>query len=73
MSNCERDQKPLYINIGGILAARTAQPEMAASVLDSPAFEIVARLPGWEPYSDRIVARFGGKIPGKEIPSPGSK
>jgi len=53
--------RPLYLNIGGVPAAQTLEPEMTRLMLSSPQFEIVARLPGWEPYWGRVVARY---VPG---------
>lgn len=58
VAQCEADGRPLYLNVGGIVAAQANQPEMMRTMLDPSRFEIIARLPGWEPYSDRIVARL---------------
>lgn len=58
MKQSDAENKPLYLNVGGISAAQVTQPEMTRLLLSSPQFEVMARLPGWEPYWDRIVARY---------------
>lgn len=61
MKLSDEQGRPLYLNVGGIPAAQTLEPEMTRLMLSSPQFEIVARLPGWEPYWGRVVARY---VPG---------
>ena len=70
MRRSDAEGKPLYLNVGGIPAAHVFQPEMTQLLLSSPQFEIVARLPGWESYWDRIVARYvpGSLANGRRIP-----
>lgn len=58
MRRSDAEGKPLYLNVGGLPAARGLAPEMTRLLLDSSQFEVIARLPGWEPYWDRVVARY---------------
>lgn len=64
MRKSDAESKPLYLNVGGIPAAQGLQPEMTRLLLDSPQFETIARLPGWEPYWDRVVAKY---VPGSVV------
>jgi len=67
MRRSDAEGKPLYLNVGGIPAAQGLQPEMTRLLLDSPQFEVIVRLPGWEPYWDRVVARY---VPGSAAAIP---
>jgi hypothetical protein len=61
MRHCEKTSTPLYLNVGNPLAATFHHPDMFRMMTDSPQFEVVAQLPGFDPTLDRIVARY---VPG---------
>jgi Dolichyl-phosphate-mannose-protein mannosyltransferase len=61
MAQCEETGQPLFLNVGNPWAAAHLHPELWRMMTDSPQFEVVAQLPGFDPTLDRIVARY---VPG---------
>ena len=58
MRQSEEQGVPLYLNVGNPWAASYHHPEMFKLTTESPSFEVIARLPGYDPTLDRIVARY---------------
>lgn len=58
MARAETEKKPLYLNLGGLSAAMQLKPEMYRIATASPEFEKVAELNGFEPYGNRLIARY---------------
>lgn len=63
MHQSETRGVPLYLNIGNPWAASYHQPEMFKMISESPSFEVVAHLSGYDPTLDRIVARYNRSTP----------
>ncbi|MFV0338904.1 MAG: hypothetical protein ACK5LK_11770 [Chthoniobacterales bacterium] len=58
MERADREQKPLFINIGNPWSAETYENDRWKLFTDKRLFEQVARIKGWDATLDRIVSKY---------------
>lgn len=55
---CDAEDRKLYVQVGMPWVARRDFPEIYEMLVNSEYFEVVARLQGFEPTLERVVARY---------------